>query len=48
MCNTRLPKKIVKSPVVDEKHLHFIIGIEKKLTNLVKELKASEIICEID
>ena len=41
-------KKFVKSSVVDEKHLNFIIGIEKKLTNLLKELKASETISEID
>ena len=41
-------KKNVKTPVVDEKQLNFIIGIEKKLTNLLKELKASEIISEID
>ena len=36
------------SSVVDEKHLNFIIGIEKKLTNLLKELKTSETISEID
>ena len=36
-------KKIVKTSVVDEKHLNFIIGVEEKLTNLLKELKASEI-----
>ena len=41
-------KQIVKYAVVDEKHLNFIIGIEKKLTNLLKELKASETISEID
>ena len=41
-------KKFVKSSVVDDKHLNFIIGIEKKLTNLLKELKASETISEID
>ena len=41
-------KKFVKSSVVDEKHLNFIIGIEKKLTNLLKELKASETISEND
>ena len=40
-------KKFVKSSVVDEKHLNFIIGIEKKLTNLLKELKASETISEM-
>ena len=34
--------------VVDEKHLSFIIGIKKKLTNLLKILKASEAIPEID
>ena len=38
----------MKSSVVDDKHLNFIIGIEKKLTNLLKELKASEAISEID
>ena len=32
-------KKIVKSSVLDDKHLNFIIGIEKKLTYLLKELK---------
>ena len=36
----------MKSSVVDDKHLNFIIGIEKKLTNLLKELKASEAISE--
>ena len=40
-------KKIVKYSVMDEKHLNFIIGIEKKLTSLLKELKASETISEI-
>ena len=39
-------KTFVKSSV--EEHLNFIIGIEKKLTNLLKELKVSEIILEID
>ena len=38
----------MKSSVVDEKHLNFIIGIEKKLTNLLKELKASGTISEND
>ena len=33
---------------MDQKHLNFIIGIEKKLTNLLKELKASETISEND
>ena len=32
-------KKIVISSVLDDKHLNFIIGIEKKLTYLLKELK---------
>ena len=41
-------QKIAKSSVVDEKHLNFIIGIEKKLTNLIKKSKASETISEID
>ena len=41
-------KQFVKSFVVDDKHLHFTIGIEKKLTELLKELKASETISEID
>ena len=36
-------KKIVKSSLVDDKHLNFIMGIEKKLTDL---LKASEAISE--
>ena len=40
-------KKFVKSSLVDDKHLNFIIGIEKKLTDLLKELKASEAISEI-
>ena len=49
MCNILSDsKKFVKSSVVDEKHLNFIIGIEKKLTNLLKELKASETISEND
>ena len=42
-----LPSRIDPASVVDEKHLNFI-GIEKKLTNLLKELKASETISEID
>ena len=41
-------KKYVKSSVVDEKHLNFIIGTEKKLNNLLKELKASETTSEIN
>ena len=32
--------------LVDDKHVDFIIGIEKKLTNLLKSLKASEAISE--
>ena len=39
-------KKFAKSSVVDDKHLNFIIGIEKKLTDLLKELKTSEAISE--
>ena len=39
-------KKFVKSSLVDDKNLNFIIGIEKKLTDLLKELKASEAISE--
>ena len=30
-------KKFVKSSVVDNRHLNFIIGTEKKLTDLLKE-----------
>ena len=41
-------QKIVKTSVVDEKHLDFIIGIGRKLTNLLKEFKISETILEID
>ena len=41
-------KKFVKSSIVNEKHLNFIIGIEKELTNLLKELNVSEPISEID
>ena len=41
-------KIFVKSSVVDENHLNFIIEIEKKLTNLLKELKAPETISEND
>ena len=41
-------KKFVKTSVVDEKHLNFIIGIEEKLTNLLQELKVSETNSEID
>ena len=37
-------KKFVKSSLADDKHLNFIIGTEKKLTDLLKELKASEAI----
>ena len=43
-----LDKKFMKSSVVNEKHLNFIIRIEKKLTNLLKELKGSETISEND
>ena len=39
-------KKFVKSSLADDKHLNFIIGIKKKLTDLLKELKASEAISE--
>ena len=38
----------MKSSIVDDKRHNFIIGIEKKLTDLLKELKASETISEID
>ena len=41
-------KKFVKSSLVDDKQLNFIIGIEKKLTDLLKELRASETVSEID
>ena len=41
-------KKFVKSSVLDDKHLNFIIGIETKLTDLLKELKASEAMSEND
>ena len=41
-------KKFVKFSIVNEKHLNFIIGIEKELTNLLKELNVSETISEID
>ena len=34
--------------MVDEKHLIYIIGIDKKLTNLLKQLIKSETISEID
>ena len=40
--------KFVKSSVVDDKHLNSIIEIEKKLTDLLKEMKASEVISKID
>ena len=39
-------KKFVKSSAVHDKHLNFIIGIEKKLINLLTELQASETISE--
>ena len=41
-------EKIMKYSVVEEKHLDFIIGLEKKLTSLLKELKAAEAISEVD
>ena len=41
-------EKFVKSSVVYDKHLNSIIGIEKKLINLLRELKAPETISEID
>ena len=49
-CTTsyQIPKSFLKFSLVDDKHLNFLIGIEKKLTNLLKELKASETISEID
>ena len=40
-------EKFVKSSVVDDKNLNFIIGVEKKLINLLRELKAPETISEI-
>ena len=40
--------KFVKSSVVDDKHLNSVIEIEKKLTDLLKEMKASEAISKID
>ena len=39
--------KFEKSSLVNGKHRNFIIGIEKKLADLLKELKASEAISEI-
>ena len=42
-----LPSRVGSASVVDEKHLNFIV-IEKKLTNSLEELKASETISEID
>ena len=41
-------KNFVKTSVVDEKQLNFIIGIEEKLSNLLKKSKVSETISEID
>ena len=41
-------KKFVKYSVVDDKYLNFLIGIEKKLTDLLNKLKASETISEIN
>ena len=41
-------KIFVKSSVVNAKHFNFFIGIEKKLTDSLEELKASEAISEID
>ena len=38
----------MKSSAVDDEHLNFLIGIEKKLNDLLKELKASEAISKID
>ena len=41
--------KFLKSSTVNDKHLNFIIGIEKTLNDLLKEeIQASEIISEID
>ena len=49
MCNILSDsEKFVKSSVVDDKHLNYVIGIEKKLTDSLKELKASEAILEIN
>ena len=38
----------MKSSVVNDKHLNFIFETEKKLNDLLKELKTSETISEID
>ena len=38
----------MKSSAVDDEHLNFLIGIEKKLNDLLKELKASEAISKTD
>ena len=40
-------KRLVKSSILDDKHLNFIIEIKKKLTDLLTELKASEAISDI-
>ena len=49
MCNILSnSKKFVKSSVLDDKHHNFIIGIETKLSDLLKELKASEAMSEND
>ena len=37
-----------KKFVVDDKHFNFLIGIGKKLNDLLKELKASEAISKVD
>ena len=33
---------------MDEKHLDFVVGIKKELTNLLKELEESETFSKID
>ena len=48
ICNTYEISEISKFSVMDKNHPTFIIAIEKKLTNLLKEIKVSETILEID
>ena len=49
MCNILSDsKEVAISSVLDDKHLKSFIGIEKKLTDSLKKIKASETISEID
>ena len=41
-------EKIVKSSTLDKNHLNFVVGTDAKLSNLLKEIKETETISDID